>query len=515
MHMKKDSLGKVFLVGAGPGDPGLLTIKGKECLRKADVVIYDFLANPSFLDHAPMEAERIYVGKKGGDHTMTQQEINGLMVQRARKGLTVIRLKGGDPFLFGRGGEEAQELHSAGVPFEVVPGVTSALSVPACAGIPLSHRDYASSVALVTGHEDSTKEESNIRWDRLSTGAGTLVFLMGVKNLASIAHNLMKYGRSPETPVAIIQRGTLPEQKTTTGLLGEIAEKALTEKVKPPAIVVVGEVVKLRDELNWFEKRPLFGRRIVVTRAREQASEFLAALCELGAQCVEFPTIEIIPPEDWSGLDRTIAALETYQWLLFTSVNGVKYFFRRLQTLGKDARDLKGIKIGAIGPKTAQAIQSRGIRPDLVPDEYRAEAVVLRFREMGFKAGKILLPRAASAREVLPEELKEMGFKVDVVDAYRTVRPDREKGRIREMLQCGQVHMVTFTSSSTVNNFVDMFREEGPEFLKWMKRVAVACIGPITARTAEESGLFVSLMPSEYTVEALTDAIVAHFLNES
>jgi len=509
--MAERKKGKVFLVGSGPGDPGLLTLKAKECIEKADVVIYDYLANVVFLGYAKKDAERIYVGKEGGRHTLGQNEINRLIVEKATEGLRVVRLKGGDPFIFGRGGEEAQELVKAGIPFEVVPGVTSAIAVPAYAGIPLTHRDFTATVAFVTGHEDPTKETSNVAWDKIATGIGTLVFLMGVGNLSKIAASLMDHGRSPDTPVAVIRAGTVPGQRTVTGWLGNIAEVAQKEKIKPPAIIVVGDVVSLRKDLNWFEQRPLFGKRIVVTRAREQASDFVACLSELGAECVEFPSIEVVPPPSWQELDRAIGNLETYQWLLFTSVNGVKYFFDRLEVSGQDARNLKGIRVAAIGPKTADAIREKGVRPDLVPEEYRAEAVVEAFRKYGVKGLKILLPRAAEAREVLPQELEKMGATVEVVEAYRTVRPKGAKDEIRAMLEKGDIHMVTFTSSSTVNNFMEMFEEEGDRLLKWMEKLTVACIGPVTAKAAEEKGLRVRITPSDYTIEALAKAIVDYF----
>jgi uroporphyrinogen III methyltransferase / synthase len=509
--MTREKRGKVFLVGAGPGDPGLLTLKAKRCIEQADAVVYDYLANRTFLDYAGEKTELIYVGKTGGSHTMSQKDINRLIVDKAQMGLNVVRLKGGDPFIFGRGGEEAQELKKAGVAFEIIPGITSAIAVPAYAGIPLTHRDYTSTVAFITGHEDPTKDKSDIAWDKLATGAGTLVFLMGVGNLPKISERLMKHGRSPETPIAVIHRGTLSAQKTLVGSLGDIAQRIKKEVVKPPSIIVVGEVVNLRKDLNWFEERPLLGKKIVVTRARAQASDFLAGLSELGAECIEFPTIEIIPPGTWKEMDQSILSLERYQWLLFTSVNGVKSFFERLETLGKDVRDLKGIRIGAIGPKTAQAIHDKGIKPDLVPDEYRAEAVVEAFKKQKLGKIRVLLPRAAEAREVLPEQLAEMGAVVDVVEAYRTVKPDREKDGLVEMFEKGEIDMVTFTSSSTVKNFVEMFEEHGELFKKWMNGVAVACIGPITARTAEEIGLSVSLVPSEYTIEALTGEIVTFF----
>jgi uroporphyrinogen III methyltransferase/synthase len=501
--------GKVSLVGAGPGDPGLLTLKGKERIEKADVLVYDHLANRVFLNYARKEAELIYVGKEGGRHTMNQDNINRLIVGKAQQGLNVVRLKGGDPFIFGRGGEEAQELVKAGIPFEVVPGVTSAIAVPAYAGIPLTHRDHASTVAFVTGHEDPSKDASDVAWDKLATGAGTLVFLMGVGNLAHIASSLVRYGRSPMTPVAVIHMGTVAEQRTITGFLQNIAEIANREKIRPPAIVVVGDVVGLRKELNWFEEKPLFGRRIVVTRAREQASEFLSVLSELGAQCLQFPTIEVVGPESWERLDRSIQNVESYHWLVFTSVNGVRYFFDRLEFLGKDVRDLKGVRIAAIGPRTAEAIGEKGIRTDLVPKEYRAEAVVEAFRKEDLQGKRLLLPRALEARELLPLELQELGAEVDVVEAYRTIRPEGDKKSIRTLLQSDQIHMVTFTSSSTVSNFVDMF--PGEPLAEWMKKVPVACIGPVTAARAEERGLKVSLVAPEYTIPSLTQAIVDYF----
>ena len=509
--MEQKKKGKVYLVGAGPGDPGLLTIKAKECIVRADVVIYDYLANQVFLDYADEKAELIYVGKKGDCHTMSQQDINSLIVDKARSGLMIVRLKGGDPFIFGRGGEEAQELAKAGVSFEIIPGITSAIAVPAYAGIPLTHRDYTSTVAFITGHEDPTKEESGISWDKVATGVGTLVFLMGMGNLPKIAESLMANGRSGDTPVAVIRRGTVAEQRTIVGPLRDIAEIAKKEGIKPPAIIVVGDVVNLRKELNWFDIRPLFGKRIVVTRAREQASGFLANLAELGAECIEFPTIEVVPPESWDALDQGIETLESYQWLLFTSVNGVKYFFTRLERLGRDVRDLKGIKIGAIGPKTAEAVHRKGIRSDLVPDEYRAEAVVECFKKWETKGVRILLPRAALAREILPEELEKMGATVDVVTAYRTVTPDHDTGRVREMLEKGEIDMVTFTSSSTVTNFVEMFGPDGPQLQKWMETVAVACIGPITEKTAREKGFSIKVIPPDYTIESLTSSIINFF----
>jgi uroporphyrinogen III methyltransferase/synthase len=334
---------------------------------------------------------------------------------------------------------------------------------------------------------------------------------MGVGNLKQIAESLIKHGRSPDTPVALIHRGTVPEQKTMVGRLQDIAKRAQEEGTKPPAIIVVGDIVNLRAHLNWFENKPLFGKHIVVTRAREQASGFLARLTALGAACIEFPTIQVVPPKSWDALDRAMLRLERYQWILFTSINGVKYFFERLEQLGLDMRELKDMKVGAIGPKTAEAVYKKGIRPDLVPDEYRAEAVVDAFRKWDVKGINILLPRAAKARQVLPVELVKMGARVDEIPAYETVQPDHDRGHVKGMLEREEIDMVTFTSSSTVTNFVEMFREERQHLEEWMTKVAVACIGPITARTAEDQGLSVSLIPEEYTIEALTDAIVQYF----
>lgn len=503
--------GKVYLVGAGPGDPGLLTVKGRDCIRRADVLVYDYLANESFLEFADTHAECIYVGKKGGHHTLAQEGINSLILEKAQQGLTVVRLKGGDPFVFGRGGEEALELAKAGIAFEIVPGVTSPVAVPAYAGIPLTHRHHTATVAFITGHEDPTKERSNIDWSKISTGVGTLVFLMGIGQLKQIAERLVSHGRPPNTPVAVIRQGTLPSQMTVIGTLQEIAFKAENEGIKPPGIIVVGDVVNLRKDLDWFEKKPLFNRSIIVTRAREQSSGFRGLLSDLGAHCIEFPTIEIVPPQSWDGLDQAIEAIEGFDWVIFTSVNGVKYFFNRLEGSGKDIRALKDIKIGAIGPKTAEAIRVRGLRPDLVPREYRAEALVNAFREGNIYPSRVLMPRAARARDILPRELGKMGCYVEVVEAYRTVIPDYNKEHVKEMLKAGQVDMVTFTSSSTVIHFFEMFQEEQEQLRAWMKRITVACIGPITAKTAEDKGLKVHISPSEYTVPALVDTIVQYF----
>jgi uroporphyrinogen III methyltransferase/synthase len=479
-----------------------------ECLRRAEVVIYDYLANETLLEYASPEAERIYVGKKAGAHAMSQAEINALLVDRGRSAV-VVRLKGGDPFIFGRGGEEAQVLAAAGVDFQLVPGVTSAIAVPAYAGIPLTHREFGSSVAFVTGHEMAGKEHSAIDWDGLARGAATLVFLMGVKNLEEITSRLVAAGKAAETPAAVIRWGTTAEQRTVTGTLADISRVAEAAGISPPAIIVVGEVVGLRRELNWFEGRALFGKTVVITRARAQASEFRVLLEEQGARCVEFPTIEVVPPPSWIPLDTALGRLDSYDWVVFTSVNGVRLFFRRLGEQGADVRALSGVRLGAIGPKTAASLEERGLRPDLVPSEYRAEAVIDALNGEQVRGRKFLLPRAARAREVLPERLKEMGGQVEVVPVYETVRPQGKTGEIRRLLQEGAIDCITFTSSSTVAYFAAMFPDEDLSSL--VRNATIACIGPITAETARRHGFTVSIIPREYTIEALAAAIVAHW----
>ncbi|MGD0625338.1 MAG: uroporphyrinogen-III C-methyltransferase [Thermodesulfobacteriota bacterium] len=507
--MKK---GKVYLIGAGPGDPGLITVKGLACLKKADVVVYDHLANEQLLSSAKEGAEILYVGKKGGEHTLSQEKINAGIIAKAGEGKTVARLKGGDPFIFGRGGEEAEDLAKAGIPFEIVPGVTSAIGVPAYAGIPLTHRDFTSTVAFITGHEDPTKEESKISWDKISTGVGTLVFLMGVGNLPTIASELMKNGRNPETPVALIRWGTLPEQETTIGTLSTIGGIARSKKIKPPGIILVGEVVGLRDKINWFERLPLFGKKILVTRSREQASDLSERLRDLGAMPIEFPTIEVIRPENWADADHCASQVERYDWIIFTSVNGVKFFLDRLFALGRDVRDLKGPRVCAIGPKTAEALQSLKIRVDFVPSKYQAESIFAGLQKENLKGKRILIPRAKVARDILPEELRKAGALVDVVEVYRTIRPQRNTEEVKDLLRNGSILAITFTSSSTVSNFVEMVgRNEARELTAGL---TVASIGPITAEKARSLGIETTVMPKEFTIPALVEALADYFTAE-
>ncbi len=507
---KTGKSGKVYLVGAGPGDPGLLTLKGKECLEAADVVLYDYLANPVLLQYAPATAERIYVGRRGRGQYQDQADINRLLIERAKVGNVVIRLKGGDPFVFGRGGEEAEAVAAAGVDFELVPGVSAAVAVPAYAGIPVTHRTLASTVTFVTGHEDPTKPVALLEWPRLASTSGTLVFMMGMKNLPLIVRQLLSEGRPSDTLVAAIRWGTKAAQQTIVGTLGDIVSKAEAAHLEPPTVIVVGEVVRLRGQLNWFETKPLFGKRVVLTRPQEQAREFSQLLAAYGAEPVEVPTIQIVPPASWQAIDAAMAGLSTYQWLIFTSVNGVRPFMDRLHAAGKDARALANLRLCAIGPRTAQELGTYGLTPDLIPTEFQAEGVIAALAHVGIRGSRILIPRAEVAREILPDQLRELGATVEVIPVYRTIAPAVDVASLTQQLQDGQVAVVTFTSSSTVRNFMELFG--GRDRLRpLLAGVVVACIGPITARTAEEYGVTVTVMPVENTVPALADAIVRHF----
>lgn len=507
---RQQSMGKVYLVGAGPGEPKLLTLRGKECLEQAEVVLYDYLANPALLAHASDQAERLYIGRRGRGKYPAQEEINRLLIERARKGKTVVRLKGGDPFVFGRGGEEAEALASAGIEFEVVPGVTAAIAAPAYAGIPVTHRTMASTVTFVTGHEDPDKPSTGVEWPRLATSHGTLVFLMGMKNLPSIVANLTAEGRPSTTPAAIIRWGTRATQQTVVGTLADIVEKAEAARMEPPTVIVVGDVVGLRPHLNWFEQRPLFGKRILMTRAKEQAVELAEQLASYGAEPVEAPTIQIVPPVDWAPVDRAIRTISTYGWVIFTSVNGVAKFMTRLGTNGLDSRALAGKRICCIGPRTAQELEKFGVRADIVPADFQAEGLLAAVGTQDVASARILIPRAEVARELLPDELRARGAQVDVVAVYRTIIPDAEAEGWRQQLIERQIHAVTFTSSSTVRNFIGMLGG-ADEARLLLQSVAVACIGPITAQTAAEYGLTVSIMPGENTIPALVDAIVRHY----
>lgn len=495
------SQGKVYLVGAGPGDAGLITVRGKECLEHADVVFYDSLANPALLEYAPT-AEHVFAGKATDKHTLTQLEINELLVTHARAGKRVVRLKGGDPFVFGRGGEEALALAAAQVPFEIVPGVTAGIAAPAYAGIPVTHRGASTSVTLITGHDEQALELGEIDLANISLH-GTLVFYMSVKNLPIITRKIIAMGRGGSTPVAVISSGTFPKQRSVVGTLADIHDKCVQAGVTPPAVVVVGEVAALHDELAWFESLPLFGKKIVVTRARAQASELVRQLHDLGADIFEFPTIEVEPAK----IDESFGNIGDYDWVVLTSVNGVEMLFERLEELGCDARDLAGVKLCVIGSATAEALHKRFLKVDLMPEKYVAEELMgaLAAREGDLAGKRFLLPRADIARSFLPEELRKRGAEVKELVAYRTVAP-RSTDERAEALLAYKPDLVTFTSSSTARNFYEMIGVARVERVK--QTAAFASIGPITAKTATELGMPVTIQPETHDIPHFVDAIV-------
>lgn len=505
--------GKVYLVGAGPGDPGLITVRGKALLEKAEVVVYDYLANPKLLAHAPKEAEFVYVGKKGGaKHNHTQDEINALLVEKVAEGKTVVRLKGGDPFIFGRGGEELEVMHDQGLPFEVVPGVTSATAAATYAGIPITHRGHTATVAFLTGHEDPAKPQSNIDWEKLATGAGTLVVYMGIKNLPVIVEKMLAFGRAPETPVAVVRWASTPQQQSVTGTLENIAQVVQDAGIKAPALIVVGDVVTLRDKLDWFEQRPLFHKRILVTRTRSQASALTAGLEEQGADCLECSTINIQPMESYAQLDGELERLSEYHWVLFTSINGVKYFFERLHAKGMDSRDLKGPAFACVGKTTADLLFQYGICADLIPSTFTGEGLAKSLLDQGVEGRNILIPRAKKGREFLPETLRGAGAQVVVVPVYLNVPEESQAAVVREELSRDALDMLTFTSSSTVTNFVSMLGTESREALQQLLAgVKIAAIGPITAKTVVDSGLTVDVEAKEHSIAGLIDAIVEYY----
>jgi uroporphyrinogen III methyltransferase/synthase len=497
-------VGKVYLVGAGPGDPRLITVRGVECLGAAEVVVYDRLASSRLLEHVPAAAERVFVGKGPRQHTMTQEEINALLVERGRAGKVVVRLKGGDPYVFGRGGEEGQALAEAGVPFEVVPGVTSAIAGPAYAGIPVTHRNVASSFAVVTGHEDPTKPGSAIRWDGLANGPDTLVFLMGVEHLDTIVANLRTYGRSAGEPAAAIRWATTPEQQTVVGTLGDIAERVAEAGLRPPAVLVVGQVVGLQPDLDWRGRLPLAEVRVLVTRARQQASALSSRLVELGATPLEYPTIEIRPADDPRPFDEAIDGLRRYDWIVFTSTNGVDAFWERLASAGKDSRALASLRVCAIGPSTAAALEWRGIVADWLPREFVTDSILDGFRAYDLNGARVLLARADIAPPALAEGLRAQGATVDEVTAYRTVPSTESREQLLAALEARQIDMVTLTSSSTARNLVEGISGR----LDLLDGLTIASIGPVTSRTARELGLQVEVEAVVHTIDGLVDALL-------
>lgn len=502
--------GVVYLVGSGPGDPGLLTLKAAEKIASADVIVYDYLAGHNFVERAKPDAELLYVGKSGKRHTVEQFDINQLLVSKAREGKNVVRLKGGDPYVFGRGGEEAEELAEAGITFEVIPGITSAIAAPAYAGIPVTHRDHASSVTFVTGHEDPNKDESAIDWSVLARTAGTLVFLMGVKNIGKISSELISNGMAAGTPAALVRWGTTPSQVCVASDLANIASECRQRGLSAPAVLIVGSVVSLRDRLSWYESKPLFGKRIVVTRSKEQSRKMADKIGDNGGEAILFPTIEITAPSDYGPLDRTIARITDFDWVLFTSENGVDHFFKHFFDLGKDVRQLAGPKFGAIGPVTAKAIRSRGIKVDMLAKEFVAEGILEFFESENLRGQRFLIPRAEKARDILPEGLIRKGAIVEVVPVYRTVRPSGPNiDAIKKSLEDKSIDALTFTSSSTVTHFMEMF--SGARIKDLLDGVLLASIGPVTSDTLVRNGYRASVEAEEYTVDGLIRALVDHY----
>ncbi|NUU59609.1 uroporphyrinogen-III C-methyltransferase [Paenibacillus agri] len=503
--------GKVYLVGAGPGDAKLITVKGLECIQKADVLVYDRLASPRLLKKMKPGGDKVYVGKLPDRHTMKQEEINQLLVDLALQGKTVVRLKGGDPTIFGRVGEEAGLLRQHGIPYEIIPGITSAISVPAYAGIPVTHRDHASSLSIITGHESPDKLDHSIHWDKVTNATGTLVFLMGVAKIGYISNQLIKHGRPPETPVALVRWGTRAEQETLVGTLADIEAKVRAADFQPPAVIVVGDVVLQREELMWAEALPLFGKRILVTRSRSQASELVDRIEELGGEPYEFPVIETIMPEGDEKkaiIAEALSALEAYDWVFFTSVNGVEFFFRHLEELGADIRRLYRARIAAVGPATARALAQRGLVSEALPERFQAEGLVEKFGAELQPGQKVLLPRGDLARDWLPDKLKELGLQVTEADTYETVVTGEDDDELLKLLEEGRIHAVTFTSSSTVRNFLTILKRMGVQDpLPLLANVKVACIGPLTQKTAIEAGLTPGLLAEESTLEALVQEL--------
>ncbi len=499
--------GVVYLVGAGPGDAGLLTMRGGELLARADVVVYDALVNPDLLRLAPTEAEFIYGGKRSRDHAIPQGDLNQLLVDKAREGATVVRLKGGDPYVFGRGGEEAEELQAAGVRFEVVPGITSVIAATNYAGIPITHRDFCSGFTVVTGHEDPNKETSSIDWEALAKIAGTKVVLMGVERIGAIMENLMKHGVSPETPVGMVRWGTTGRQEALVGTVADIAEKVASVGFKAPAVTIIGEVVGLRNRLNWFEERPLFGRRVVVTRTRVQASQMTRRLRELGADVLEIPTIRIAPPQKKEPLIEAIASLGEYDWLVFTSPNGVDQFFDYFFRAFDDIRALGNMRIAAVGPATAAKIAALRLRVDAMPKKYLTNEIVGAMQEFeSVENLKILLARAEVANPELPKSLNELGAIVDDIPVYETVIEDRDdNGAAARFLEEG-ADWITFSSSSTVEHFDERFdlaevRERFPE-------IAFASIGPETSKALRALDLEPTIEAAQHTIDGVVTALV-------
>ncbi len=500
-----DNPGICYLVGAGPGDPGLLTLRAKECLEMADVVVYDYLCNAEILNHAPQSAERIYAGKKAADHAIPQHKLNDLLVDLSSQGKTVVRLKGGDPFVFGRGGEEAQELQDAGVPFEIVPGISSSVAGPAYAGIPVTHRDHCSQLTIFTGHEDPEKDETVIDYGKIGMAAGTKVMLMGVGQLQNVVSKMLEGGTDPDTPVALVRWATTGSQQTLVGKLQDITDRVQRAGFKAPAVAVFGNVVELRSELNWFERRPLFGRKIIVTRTRSQAGVLSARLRNLGASVDELPTIRIDPPEDLKSFGRLVQDSHKYAWIIFTSPNGVDAFFDLFFKLYEDARSIGGARIAAIGPGTAAKVKARNLAVDLLPDEYVAEGLLKKLLDdESVENEMFLLVRPDQARDVIAKGLTEAGAIVDEAIAYRTVGEMGDPTGAAGRFESEGADVITFTSSSTVEHFLDMG-------LPIPENLLIASIGPVTSSALHSAGLEIDIEAKESNIPGLVDSIADYF----
>lgn len=502
--------GKVYLVGAGPGDPGLVTMKGVECLREADVVVYDRLVNGHLLDNASDGAERIYVGKMPGSKAMEQDEINDLMVARAKDGATVVRLKGGDPFVFGRGGEEVQALAEADVPFEVVPGVTSAIAAPAYAGIPLTHRGVASSFTVVSGAEDPSRDAPGTDWSALARSRSTLVVLMGWETRERVFESLMDAGMNPSTPAALVQWGTTPQQRKIVSTLSSIAREGEKAGISAPVVAVIGNVVGLHKQGAWFDRSPLFGKRVLVTRSRSQASVLVKLLQREGAQPLELPAIQVSPIPDNTNLDAALKEVASYDWVIFTSTNAVEIFFAGMKALGMDSRALAGTKIAAIGKSTASALSQQGIRPDILPEEFSSEGLVASMSAVDLAGRRVLLPRGTLADEVLPTGLQKLGAEVDDVGIYTTTAPEGAAGKAGKIWVRGRVDAALFTSASTVSNLLDLLGGDKG----FLKGVRVGCIGPVTAAAARARGLDIAFVAQEHTIEGLVNSLRDFYARE-
>ncbi len=499
----------VSLVGAGPGDPSLITIGGAARLAEADVIVYDRLANPALLAHARADAERIYAGKEPDRHALTQDQINALLVEHGLAGKRVVRLKGGDPFVFGRGGEEAEALAAAGVPFEIIPGVTSAIAAPAYAGIPVTHRALASSFAVVTAHEDPAKDASSIDWPRLATGVDTLLFLMGLERLPQIVARLIEHGRAASTPVAVIEWGTLPRQRVVSGTLETIAAAVRDAGIGAPAVTVVGEVVRLRDGLRWFDMRPLFGKRVLVTRTRDQASALSTELQAHGAEPIELPTIELTPSFDARAVASAIEDLRTagYGWVIFSSPNAVDEFMRHLREAGLDVRAFGRTQIAAMGSGTRQPLAQSRLRADIVPQRFVAEGLLDAFSSRVMRGQRVLLPRAEGARPQIVDGLEAMGARVDELTLYRSDVPASPDAEGLRRLRAGEIDIATFASSSSVRNLVEMLGGDTAP----LRATTIAAIGPITAQAVRDAGLEVGVTAEEYSIDGLVAALVEQF----